>query len=221
MIAAVLVDLDGVLIDSEQVWALAREEVAREHGGHWEQGATRAMMGMSAPEWSRYMHDELGVDLAPTEISQRVVARLLAHYREHLPLLPGAREALAALAAHWPLALASSANREVIDVVLELARIASLFAATVSAEEVEHGKPAPDVYLEAARLLRANPCDCAAVEDSTNGLLAAAAAGTHVIAVPNRRFPPSKQALALAQCVIDSLERLTPALIRALTPSAR
>jgi HAD superfamily hydrolase (TIGR01509 family) len=218
VIAAVVFDLDGVLIDSEQVWAQAREQVAREHGGHWDECATRAMMGMSAPKWSQYMHTELGVSLTPAEISREVVARLLALYRQHLPLLPGAREALAALAEHWPLALASSANREVIEVVLELARVASLFAATVSAEAVAHGKPAPDVYLEAARRLEIAPGSCAAVEDSTNGLRAAAAAGMHVIAYPNTRFPPSPEALALADRVIDSLDDLRPALLEALMP---
>ena len=144
------------------------------------------------------------------------MARLLALYRQHLPLLPGAREALAALAEHWPLGLASSANREVIEVVLELAHVASLFAATVSAEEVAHGKPAPDVYLEAARRLEIAPASCAAVEDSTNGLRAAAAAGMHVIAYPNARFPPSPEALRLADRVIDSLEELRPALLESL-----
>ena len=220
MIAAVVFDLDGVLIDSEQVWAQAREQVAREYGGHWQEGATRAMMGMSAPEWSQYMRSELGVALTPAEISRAVVARLLALYRQHLPLLPGAREALAALAEHWPLGLASSANREVIGVVLELAHVASLFAATVSAEEVAHGKPAPDVYLEAARRLEIAPASCAAVEDSTNGLRAAAAAGMRVIAYPNTRFPPSPEALGVAERVIDSLAELRPPLVESLATEA-
>jgi HAD superfamily hydrolase (TIGR01509 family) len=220
VIAAVVFDLDGVLIDSEQVWAQAREQVARAHGGHWHGGATRAMMGMSAPEWSQYMHSALGVAQSPGEISDEVVARLLALYRERLPLLPGARAALAALAEHWPLGLASSANREVIEVVLELARVAPLFAATVSAEEVAHGKPAPDVYLEAARRLEIEPSRCAAVEDSSNGLRAAAAAGMHVIAYPNTRFPPAPEALGLADRVVDSLEDLRPELLGALAPGS-
>jgi HAD superfamily hydrolase (TIGR01509 family) len=220
MISAVIFDLDGVLVDSEQVWSTAREQVAREHGGAWREEATREMQGMSAPEWSRYMHSELGVVLAPTEISSEVVGRLEALYRERLPLLPGAREALASLAGRWTLGLASSANRAIIELVLELAGFGELFEATVSAEEVAHGKPAPDVYLEAARRLGVDAARCAAIEDSTNGLVAAAAAGMVVIAYPNREFPPSQEALGLADRAIASLEELRPGLVEALAPPA-
>jgi len=211
-IAAVVLDLDGVLVDSEQVWDAARRELVAERGGVWRDDATRAMMGMSSLEWSRYMHDALGVDLEPAAISAAVVEKLEQHYRRELPLLPGAREAVRALATRWPLGLASSSNREIIDLVLELAGLADAFTATVSSEEVPRGKPAPDVYLEAARRLEVAPCDCAAVEDSTNGLRAAAAAGMTVIALPNAAFPPAEDALGLATAVIGSLDELRPSL---------
>jgi HAD superfamily hydrolase (TIGR01509 family) len=211
-IAAVVLDLDGVLVDSEQVWDAARRELVAERGGVWRDDATRAMMGMSSLEWSRYMHDELGVDLEPAAISAAVVEKLEQLYRRELPLLPGAREAVRALAARWPLGLASSSNREIIDLVLELAGLADAFTATVSSEEVPRGKPAPDVYLEAARRLEVAPGDCAAVEDSTNGLRAAAAAGMTVIALPNAAFPPAEDALGLAAAVIGSLDELRPSL---------
>jgi HAD superfamily hydrolase (TIGR01509 family) len=211
-VAAVVFDLDGVLVDSEQLWDRARRELVKERGGVWHEDATRAMMGMSSPEWSRYLHDELQVDLEPAEISAAVVAKLEQLYREQLPLLPGARAAVLALAQRWPLGLASSANREVIDLVLELAELEDSFAATVSSEEVPRGKPAPDVYLEAARRLGVAPTDCAAVEDSTNGLRAAAAAGMRIIALPNRAFPPAEDALQLADVVIGSLDELRPTL---------
>ena len=211
-IAAVVLDLDGVLVESEQVWDAARRELVDERGGAWRDDATRAMMGMSSLEWSRYMHDELGVDLEPAAISAAVVAKLEQLYRRELPLLPGAREAVRALATRWPLGLASSSNREIIDLVLELAGLADAFTATVSSEEVPRGKPAPDVYLEAARRLEVAPGDCAAVEDSTNGLRAAAAAGMTVIALPNAAFPPAEDALRLATAVIDSLDELRPSL---------
>jgi HAD superfamily hydrolase (TIGR01509 family) len=204
-----------VLIDSEGAWNAARRAMALERGGRWSDDAPRAMMGMSSIEWSRYMHDELAVDLPPDEISGLVVGRLEGLYRRELPLLPGAREAVERLAERWPLALASSANRPIIDLVLELAELRSLFAATVSSEEVDRGKPAPDVYLEAARRLDAPASACAAIEDSTNGLRAAAAAGMKVIAVPNREFPPARDALALASATVDSLDELDPALIAA------
>jgi HAD superfamily hydrolase (TIGR01509 family) len=213
LIDAVIFDLDGVLIDSEGLWNEARRALTLESGGRWTEDASRAMMGMSSTEWSSYMHDELGVDLPPEEISSRIVARLEELYRRELPLLPGASEAVRGLAGRWPLGLASSANRHIIDLVLELSGLRSRFAATVSSEEVARGKPAPDVYLEAARRLDVAPAACAAVEDSTNGLRAAAAAGMTVIAVPNREFPPSGEALSLAAAVVGSLAELTPELV--------
>ena len=114
------------------------------------------------------------------------------------------------ISALWPVGLASSANRPVIDAVLAASGLDGCFAATVSGEEVAHGKPAPDVYLAAAAALGIEPSDSAAVEDSSNGLRAAAAAGMLVIAVPNREFPPAADALALADLTLRSLEGLTP-----------
>jgi HAD superfamily hydrolase (TIGR01509 family) len=208
VVDALVFDLDGVLVDSEQLWDEARRELVDERGGTWLPDATRAMMGMSSREWSQYMHDELGVDLTPDRISAAVVERLELLYRARLPLLPGAAETVTALAQRFPLGLASSANREIIDLVLELAEIGPFFAATVSSEEVPRGKPAPDVYLEAARRLRVPPGSCAAVEDSTNGLRSAAAAGMTVVAIPNPHFPPEPDALGLAAAVLPSLSEL-------------
>jgi HAD superfamily hydrolase (TIGR01509 family) len=209
-ITAVVLDMDGVLIDSEQLWDEVREQLARERGGRWHERAQAEMMGMSSTEWSRYMHDVIGLAEPPEEINAEVVRRLLARYQESLPIMPGAVAAVERLAARWPLGLASSSNREVIDTVLELAGIAHLFRATVSSEEVEHGKPAPDVYLEAARRLGVDPTSCAAVEDSANGIRSARAAGMRVIAIPNPHYPPSEDVLALADVVLRSLDELTP-----------
>ena len=210
MTRAVIFDLDGLLIDSESAWAQVRREFVLEHGGRWYDHTQRDMMGMSSVEWSRYIRDELGVDLAPPDISAEVVRRLAVLYRERLPLLPGAREAVERLAARWPLALASSSNRELIDLVLATAELAGYFEATVSSEEVAHGKPAPDVYLEAARRLDTDPSGCAAIEDSHNGILSAVAAGMRVVAIPNREFPPGEDALARADRVLHSVAELTP-----------
>jgi HAD superfamily hydrolase (TIGR01509 family) len=210
---AVILDLDGVLIDSESAWAEVRRELVLEHGGRWHDHTQRDMMGMSSVEWSRFIHDELGVDMAPRDISADVVRRLTLLYRERLPLVPGAHEVVARLAARWPLALASSSNRGLIDLVLEIAHLAHYFAATVSSEEVPRGKPAPDVYLEAARRLGTEPSRCAAIEDSHNGILSAVAAGMRVTAIPNRAFPPAREALAKAAVVLASLDELTPEVI--------
>jgi HAD superfamily hydrolase (TIGR01509 family) len=215
--AAVILDLDGVLIDSEAVWDEARRELAERSGGTWRPDSQRAMMGMSSTEWSRYMHEELGVPMSAAEISAAVIADLERRYREGVPMIPGAREAVIALAGRWPLGLASSANRPIIDLVLREADLARYFQATVSSEEVARGKPAPDVYLEAAAGLSVDPADCAAVEDSANGLRAAAAAGMRVVAIPNREFPPDPEALALADLELGSIEELTPGAVAGLS----
>jgi HAD superfamily hydrolase (TIGR01509 family) len=208
--AAVVFDMDGVLIDSETVWNDARRELVERSGGRWRDGAQRAMMGMSSVEWSRYMHDDLGVPMPAEEISAAVVAELERRYRERLPLIDGAREAVERTAEHWPLALASSANRPVIELALREAGLRDRFAATVSSEEVPRGKPEPDVYLEAARRIGVDPAACVAVEDSSNGLRSAAAARMGVIAVPNREFPPDDDALTLADVTLDAIGDLEP-----------
>jgi HAD superfamily hydrolase (TIGR01509 family) len=208
---AVVFDLDGVLVDSEHVWDEVRETLARERGGRWHERAQADMMGMSSTEWSRYMHDVVGLAEPPEEIDAEVVRRMQARYEAELPLIDGAVEAVERAAGSFRLAVASSSNRPLIDLVLELAGLASSFEATVSSEEVERGKPAPDVFLEAARRLGVPPEQCAAVEDSANGIRAARAAGMRVVAIPNRRYPPPPDVLALADVVLESLDELTPA----------
>ena len=212
---AVVFDLDGVLVDSEEIWDEARRKLALERGLAWPSSAQRDMMGMSSPEWSRYMHEQVGLPETPEEISAEVVSRLEDLYWQHLPLMEGAVQAVERMAKRFRLGLASSSNRPIIELVLELAAIADCFEVTVSSEEVEHGKPAPDVYLEALKRMGVAPSHAAAVEDSTNGLLSASAAGMLVVAVPNPVFPPRADALAGAAFVIDSLTELTPELISA------
>jgi HAD superfamily hydrolase (TIGR01509 family) len=208
VIDAVVLDMDGLLLDTEQLWDAVREELARERGGRWSERAQSDMMGMSSPEWSRYMHDVVGLEEPPEEIADEVVRRMAERYREHLPLLPGAKEAVERLAARWPLGLASSSNRPLIDLALEVGGLAPLFSATVSSEEVERGKPAPDVYLEATRQLGVEPSRAAAVEDSRSGIRSAHAAGMRVVAIPNAHYPPDPETLGLADSVLSSLEEL-------------
>src|SRR5712691_2255061 len=192
VIEAVVFDLDGVILDSEELWDEVREGLARERGGRWSERAQADMMGMSSKEWSQYMHEVVGLEEPPEEINREVVRRMRRHYAERLPLIDGAVDAVKRIAEQWPLGLASSSNRELIDCALEVSGLAPYLRATVSSEEVERGKPAPDVYLEAARRLGIEPSRCAAVEDSRNGILSARAAGMRVIAIPNPHYPPSE-----------------------------
>jgi HAD superfamily hydrolase (TIGR01509 family) len=209
-IDAVVFDLDGLLLDTEQVWDEVREALVRERGGRWHDRAQADMMGMSSHEWSRYLHEDLGLPEPPEELNRLVVERMEERYRDGLPVIDGAVDAVRRMAERWPLGLASSSNRPLIDLALELMGVADLFRATVSSEEVERGKPAPDVYLEAARRLGVPPERTAAVEDSSSGIRAAKAAGLRVVAIPNRHFPPGDDVLALADVRLDSLAELTP-----------
>jgi HAD superfamily hydrolase (TIGR01509 family) len=210
MIEAIVFDLDGVLVDSEPVWEQVRRQFVAEHGGHWAPDAQQRLMGMSTGEWARYLGGELGVGLPPETIAAQVTGQMQARYRDRVPLMPGAAEAVRRLAARWPLGLASSSPPVLIGAVLDGAGLRDCFAVTMSTEQVAHGKPAPDIYLAVTRELGLRPDRCAAVEDSANGLRAAAAARLRVIAVPHPRYPPGAEALGLAGLVLTGLDELTP-----------
>jgi HAD superfamily hydrolase (TIGR01509 family) len=222
VIEGVVFDLDGVILDSEELWNEVREGLARERGGAWSERATTDMMGMSSTEWSLYMHEVVGLQEPPEEINREVVLRMIDRYSKRLPLIDGAVEAVQRVAARWPLGLASSSNRELIDRALDVSGLAQYFHATVSSEEVERGKPAPDVYLETARRLGVDPAQCAAIEDSASGIRSAHAAGMQVVAIPNRAFPPPEDVLQLAILVLKSISELEPdRLIAATRDSSR
>jgi HAD superfamily hydrolase (TIGR01509 family) len=205
---AVVFDLDGVLIDSEPVWEQVRRGYVAESGGRWQPDSQQRLMGMSTPEWARYLSEELGVGRDPERVAADVIDRMAGRYDEELPLLPGAVDAVRRAADRWPLGLASSSPRRLIDTVLAAAGLASSFAVTVSTEEVARGKPAPDVYLAVASKLGVPPAACVAVEDSSNGLRSAHAAGMRVVAVPHPAYPPQPDALALADRVVTGLDDL-------------
>ena len=209
MIKAVVFDLDGVLIDSEPVWEQVRRGLVAERGGHWTPDAQRRLMGMSTPEWARYLSEDLGVGLPPGQVASEVIDRMTARYATQVPLMDGAVDAVHRIAARWPLAVASSAPAVLIETVLQAAGLRSCFAAVMSTEQVALGKPAPDIYLAVAAKLGHAPAHCAAVEDSSNGLRSAAAAGLHVIAIPHPKYPPDPDALAAASLVLSDLADLT------------
>jgi HAD superfamily hydrolase (TIGR01509 family) len=209
VIEAVIFDLDGVIVDSEQVWDEVREEYTRSSGGTYTERAARDMMGMSSLEWSRYMAEELGVPGTPEEINAAIVARMLERYGEAPPLIPGAVDAVRRVASRWPVAIASSSNPELIEVVLRVAGLADAVRVAVSSQEVARGKPAPDVYLETAGRLGVDPARCVAVEDSQNGIRSAKAANMRTIAIPNPHFPPDDDVLSQADVRLASIDELT------------
>jgi len=217
LIEAVVFDLDGVLIDSEPVWEEVRRSVVAAHGGHWNPDTQDRLMGMSTAEWSAYLSADLGVRLSPAQVADAVIAAMAARYRSHLPLLPGAVDAVRLMGSRFVIGLASSSPRSLIGAVLDASGLRSLFAAVVSTEEVARGKPAPDVYLTVAGQLGVTADVCAAVEDSSNGLRSAAAAGCAVIAVPRPAYPPAPGALASARLVLPSLTELTVGAVAALS----
>jgi HAD superfamily hydrolase (TIGR01509 family) len=216
---AVVFDLDGVLVDSEPVWEEVRRAFVADHGGRWQADTQRRLMGMSTAEWAAYLGGELGVGLPADQVARGVIEQMERRYADEVPLMPGALHAVRRLAARWPLGLASSSPRALIDIVLDRTGLRASFGATVSTEEVARGKPAPDGYLLAARRLGVDPAGCAAVEDSSNGLRSAAAAGMRVIAVPHPRYPPAADALALAAFVVDDLDDLTVERVSAALPA--
>jgi HAD superfamily hydrolase (TIGR01509 family) len=219
VIEAVVFDLDGVLVDSEPVWEQVRRGLVAERGGRWPPDAQRRLMGMSTPEWARYLSEDLGVDLPPGQVASEVIDRMTARYTEHVPLISGAVDTVHRVAVRWPLAVASSAPAVLIEAVLKSAGLRSCFSVVMSTEQVAHGKPAPDIYLAVTAALGCPPPDCAAVEDSSNGLRSAAAAGLRVIAIPQPRYPPDPDALAQAGLILPSLAELTADAVAALAPS--
>lgn len=215
-VQAVVFDLDGVLIDSEELWDEVRRDLAASSGRPWPEEATQAMLGMSTAEWSAYLVDAVGIPGSPEGVASQVIDRMADRYRARLPLLPGAVAAVHRLGERWPLGLATSSPRRLIDAVLPAAGLSSWFRVSVSTEEVAAGKPSPAVYLEAVRRLGVDPRNGVAIEDSSNGLRAAAAAGLRVVAVPTAAFPPAEDALALAAAAVRSLDEVTPDLVTSL-----
>jgi HAD superfamily hydrolase (TIGR01509 family) len=212
---AVIFDLDGVLIDSERTWDEVRRAVVAQHGGRWTDKATRAMQGMSTPEWAGYLVGELGAQLTPERVAEVVIGRMAERYAGGPPVLPGAEDAVRVVGRRYPVAIASSSPPVLINAFLDATALTSAVRVVVSSEEVPAGKPAPHVYREAADRLGVRPASCAAVEDTTNGLRAAMAAGMTVFAVPNPHFPPDQEVLAQAAVVLDDISEL-PGSLQAL-----
>ncbi|MGS2615613.1 HAD family hydrolase [Micromonospora sp. LZ34] len=210
MVDAVVFDLDGVIVDSEPVWEEVRRAYVAAHGGTWQADTQRRLMGMSTGEWSRYLSDELGVDRGPEQVASEVVDEMTRRYAARVPLIDDAPDVVRRLAARWPLGLASSSPTRLIAAALAATGLTDAFRATLSTEETARGKPAPDVYLAVAERLGVDPTRCIAVEDSSNGVRSAAAAGMTVVAIPHGAYPLDEDATRLAAVVLGSIDELTP-----------
>jgi HAD superfamily hydrolase (TIGR01509 family) len=215
-IDTVIFDLDGVILDTEPVWHAVRQDFAVANGGRWDEHDQSAVMGANSLQWAAYMREQSGVDLTDQEIYEAVIQGLRHSYARHLPLIPGAREAISGLTPEYRLGVASSSPRNLIGYALELAGLQRFFSAVVSSDEVARGKPEPDVYLEACARLRSSPKRSVAVEDSSSGIWSATAAGLAVVAVPNSVFPPSAEAIGLAEVVLGSIAELTGEVVSSL-----
>jgi HAD superfamily hydrolase (TIGR01509 family) len=216
-IDAVIFDLDGVIIDTERVWNDVRHALAEAHGGHWSDETDQEfLMGDNSMQWAARMREHNGVQLSDQEIYDGIIGELRERYARHLPVIPGAPEAIAGLASEYRLGVASSSPLELIEYALKLAGLSRFFSAVVSSDEVARGKPEPYVYLEACARLGTSPERSAAVEDSSSGIESAHSAGLSVIAIPNPEFPPSVEAVALADVALGSIAELTGAVVASL-----
>ncbi len=207
MIQAVIFDMDGLLLDSEVYWEQARAEFCESHGCTWTPEDELMVKGNNSAEWAQSINERCHLDVTSTEIIRGVSVRMRALYDRHLPLLPGAVDVVRVVAVEYPLAIASSSPPELIEHAMTAAGIRECFAATVSADRAGRGKPAPDVFLLAAKELGVAPSSIAVFEDSSAGIASAHAAGMTVIAVPNPHYPPSDAALSRASLVLPSLEQ--------------
>lgn len=201
-VVGVILDLDGVVVDSEQLWERSWGFCCAQHSVPWLATDTSAVQGMSSFEWSEYVAAKLG----DPELARLIRAECVGYVvgaidSGQAPLVDGAEKLIREVSERVPVALASSAARAVIDAVLRRHSIDEWFSATVSSEEVRRGKPSPDVYLEAANRIGVAGTAGIAVEDSSNGIRSAHAAGLSVVAIPNPHYPPRPEALALADHV--------------------
>ncbi|HSS93072.1 MAG TPA: HAD family phosphatase [Candidatus Dormibacteraeota bacterium] len=218
---AVLFDMDGVLIDSEPVWERVRREFIERRGGQWSTELQKRMMGVSTAVWSEELSEQLAGSLSPSAVAGVVIAEMASSYQRFLPQIDGAAVVVRNLARHFRLGLASGSPRSLIVLALRIANLTDCFDVVLSTDEVNRGKPAPDPYEELARRLGLKPAECVAIEDSTNGLLSATAAGARVVAIPRGQHSPDAAALAAADAVLDDIYELTPELLLALPAASR
>lgn len=217
MIEAIIFDLDGLLVDSERYWNQARAAMAAEQDVAWNADDHRVCMGVNTRTWANYMIQRLALDLSPEQVEAHIIGAMVELYTRQIPYLPGAIEAVDLATRHYRVGLASGSPRVLIDIVTNDVAMRGKFLAIVCADEMPRGKPAPDVYLQAAHLLDVEPARCVCLEDSANGILSGKNADMKVIAVPDARYaPPALEVVKQANRVLASLRDFNLDVIRSL-----
>ncbi|MCS6834587.1 MAG: HAD family phosphatase [Anaerolineae bacterium] len=206
---AIIFDMDGVLVDSEVYWLKSRQEFAQARGKVWTDADQRQAMGRNTVEWAEVMRERLSLDEAAEAIMSEMIDRVKAHYDERLPLRPGALEAVRVASGRARVALASGSPTAIIQHVMRLTGLDSVFEVMVYGDDYPNGKPAPDVYLGACERLGVDPRRCVGIEDSGNGIRSVVAAGMVCVAAPSPAFPLSEELLALCARKVDTMEALT------------
>jgi mannitol-1-/sugar-/sorbitol-6-/2-deoxyglucose-6-phosphatase len=215
-IQAVVFDMDGVLIDSEGYWFEVRSEFAAARGKSWSMDDQYQAMGRSTRSWAEVMQKRLNLDMSLDDIIDDLRIRLLERYERHMPILPGAIEAVHLSASAYRVALASGSPTWVIQRVVQLTGLDKVFQAVIYGDDMVHGKPAPDIYLEAARRLDVLPRDSLGIEDSANGIRSLKAAGMVALAVPSPSFPLPDEIVKMVDLTLPSLEHFTLDLVRSI-----
>ncbi|MEP7293133.1 MAG: HAD family phosphatase [Chloroflexota bacterium] len=213
-IEAVIFDMDGVIVDSEAYWLQSRIEFAAKRGLSWTMDDQRLAMGRSTVEWARVMQERLVLDLPLEDIMHEVIAGVNKLLEARLPVMPGAIEAVRASASAYPVALASGSPTSVIDEVMKLTGLNKVFQFVLYGDDMQRGKPDPEIYLKTAKILGVDPARCVGIEDSGNGLRALKAAGMYAIAVPSPGFALSDELLGMADIVLGSLTEFSVEMVR-------
>jgi HAD superfamily hydrolase (TIGR01509 family) len=210
--AAVFWDMDGTLVDTEPYWINAEHSIVEEAGGVWNDEYAHQLVGNDLMVSAEFIRDNSPVTLEPVEIVEDLLRRVIAQVSEHVPWRPGAVELLTALrTAGVPNALVTMSWRSLADSVVS-ALPDDTFAAVITGDEVEHGKPHPEPYLAAARALGVEVTDCIAIEDSPTGVRSAVAAGVPTLAVPHVVPVP----VIVGAVQVPNLRGLMPADLRTL-----
>lgn len=213
MIEAIIFDMDGILIDSEPVWDAARARMAARLGKTWDKNDHEAVMGVSTAEWVAYMIKRLEPNMSHAEVQEEIARNMRELYTQEIPFMPLAIDTVDLAKSLYRVGLASGSIRELVDIVTTSPSLKGKFEYALSADQVERGKPWPDVYLKTCELMNVDPRNCLCIEDSGNGILAGKAAGMRVIAIPDERFPVKPEKLKEADLVLSSLEQVTKELL--------